>query len=179
MQFLAILDRPFMPEPSFTDDEIIAFLEEMLPPDRMSAFEVALRDSEELRQRFAGISRRRDQGAHTVGEIWRRRRLSCPTRSDLGSLLLGTLDSAQEQYLDFHLRTIGCRYCIANLADLEGEINKSDDAPRRRKKFFESSAGYLSPLRQRPVASGAGWDDGMVFSIPQGRLDDRLSWITP
>lgn len=133
-----------MTNTSYTDDEIIAFLEEMLPPDRMASFEVALRDSEDLRQRVAGVSRRRDQGAHTVGEIWRRRSLSCPSRSELGSFLLGTLDSDQHQYVDFHLRTVGCRYCIANLADLEGELNKSDEAPRRRKKFFESSAGYLS-----------------------------------
>lgn len=133
-----------MSETTFTDDEIIAFLEEMLPPDRMTTFEIALRDSEELRQRFAAVSRRRDQGAHTVGEIWRRRRLSCPTRAELGSFLLGTLGDEKHRYMDFHLRTIGCRYCIANLADLEGELNKSDEAPRRRKKFFESSAGYLS-----------------------------------
>lgn len=133
-----------MTEATFTDDEIIAFLEEMLSPDRMSAFEVALRDSEELRQRVAGVSRRRDQGAHTVGEIWRRRSLSCPSRSELGGFLLGTLDTDKQHYIDFHLRTIGCRYCIANLADLQGELDKSDEAPRRRKKFFESSAGFLS-----------------------------------
>ena len=128
----------------FTDDEIIAFLDEMLPADRMSAFETALRDSEDLRQRFASVSRRRDQGVHSVGEIWRRRSLSCLSRAELGSFLLGTLDTDQHQYVDFHLRTIGCRYCVANLADLQGKLNKADDAPRRRKKFFESSAGLLS-----------------------------------
>ncbi len=129
---------------SFTDDEIIAFLDEMLPPERMTAFETALRESEELQQRFASVSRRRDQGAHTVGEVWRRRRLSCPTRTELGSFLLGTLTDDKQRYMDFHLRTIGCRYCVANLADLEGELNSADETPRRRKKFFESSAGLLN-----------------------------------
>lgn len=133
-----------MSNPSFTDDEIIAFLDEMLPSDRMTAFETALRDSEELRQRFASVSRRRDQGAHTVGEVWRRRQLSCPSRTEIGSFLLGTLSDEDSQYIDFHIRTIGCRFCIANLADLEGELKKSDDTPRRRRKFFESSAGYLN-----------------------------------
>ena len=132
-----------MSESSFTDDEIIAFLEEMLPPDRMTAFETALRESDELQQRFGAVSRRRDQGAHTVGEVWRRRQLSCPSRTELGSFLLGTLDQARHDYIDFHVRTVGCRICVANLTDLEGELNKTDDAPRRRKKFFESSAGYL------------------------------------
>lgn len=133
-----------MSESSFTDDEIVAFLDEMLPPERMAAFETALRESDNMRQRFATVSRRRDQGVHSVGEIWRRRSLSCPSRAELGSFLLGTLDTDQQQYLDFHLRTIGCRYCVANVADLQGELNKSDEAPRRRKKFFESSAGLLN-----------------------------------
>ena len=133
-----------MSESNFTDDEIFAFLDEMLPAERMAAFEAALRASETLRQRLARLSHRRDQGAHSVGEIWRRRRLSCPARSELGAFLLGTLEALRHDYVDFHLRTIGCRYCVANLADLEEELKKSDDAPRRRLRFFESSAGYLS-----------------------------------
>ncbi len=129
---------------SFTDDEIVAYLDEMLPVDRMTELETAMRDSEELRQRFAAVSHRRDQGVHSVGEVWRRRQLSCPSRTELGSFLLGTLDSDKSGYIDFHLRTVGCRYCVANLTDLEGELKKSEEAPARRRKFFESSAGYLN-----------------------------------
>lgn len=79
-----------------------------------------------------------------MGEVWRRRQLSCPSRTELGSFLLGTLDSDKSGYIDFHLRTVGCRYCVANLTDLEGELKKSEEAPARRRKFFESSAGYLN-----------------------------------
>lgn len=132
-----------MSELNFTDDEIIAFLDEMLPAERMTEFETALRDSEELQQRFSAVTRKRDQGAHTVGEVWRRRRLSCPTRAELGSFLLGTLEETRHGYVDFHLRTIGCRFCLANLGDLEGEFSQAEDVPQRRRRFFESSAGYL------------------------------------
>jgi hypothetical protein len=103
-----------------------------------------MRNSDSLRTRAAGLVRRRDQGAHTVGEIWRRLRLSCPSRSQLGSFLLGTLDKRHAEYIDFHLRTIGCRYCAANLADLQQSADAGGSASARRRKFFASSAGYLS-----------------------------------
>jgi hypothetical protein len=132
-----------MPEYSFTDDELLAYLDEMLALERMACVESALRDSESLRHRLASLARRRDQGVHSVGEIWRRRRASCPTRSQLGSYLLSTLQSDLADYIDFHLQTVGCRYCQANLRDLEEAARTSPETGRRRQKFFQSSAGYL------------------------------------
>ena len=132
-----------MTESSFTDDELLAYLDEMLPVERMVSVEGALRDSESLRYRIANLARRRDQGVHSVGEIWRRRRLSCPTRSQLGSYLLQTLDGDLVDYIDFHLQTVGCRHCDANLRDLEQASLATSDTQRRRQKFFQSSAGYL------------------------------------
>lgn len=133
-----------MADCQWTDDEIVAFLDEMLPPERMSDFETQLRDSEDLRRRIAAVSRKRDQGAHSVGDVWRRRQISCPSRVELGEFLLGTLEDNASQYIEFHLRTVGCRFCLANLGDLEDDVRKTGDAPRRRRRFFESSAGYLS-----------------------------------
>jgi hypothetical protein len=126
-----------------TDDELLAYLDEMLPADRAGAVEAQLRGSSELRQQAALLSRRRDAGGHTVGEIWRRRRLSCLSRSQLGASLLGTSDDGLVDYIEFHLRTVGCRICQANLHDLQ-ESGRSQAAPVRRRKFFESSAGKLS-----------------------------------
>ena len=133
-----------MADATFTDTQLLAWLDEMLPVEEMTALERAMRNSEPLRTRAAGLVRRRDQGAHTVGEIWRRLRLSCPSRNHLGSFLLGTLDQQHADYIDFHLRTIGCRYCAANLADLQQSADASGSASVRRRKFFASSAGYLS-----------------------------------
>jgi len=138
-----------MSDSQFTDDELCAYLDEMLPVERMTAVENALRSSEPLRQRAAALNRRRDQGVHSVGEIWRRHRLSCPSRAQLGSFLLGTLDAPMSQYIDFHIRSIGCRLCAANLRDLEAASRSADDAPQRRRRFFESSAGTLRNLSTR------------------------------
>ena len=133
-----------MPDPTWTDAELIAWIDEMLPADRMAALETDLRDNESLKHRIAGLSKQRDSGIHAVGEIWRRERLSCPGRAELGSFLLGTLEQSRHDYIDFHLRTVGCRICGANLRDLEDQSRDANESTARRRRFFESSAGYLN-----------------------------------
>lgn len=132
-----------MNEP-ITDNELLAYLDEMLPADRATAIESQMRSSAALRQQAALLSRRRDAGGHTVGEIWRRRRLSCLSRSQLGAYLLGTADDGLSDYIEFHLRSIGCRICEANLQDLRESRQSAPDSAQRRRRFFESSAGKLS-----------------------------------
>lgn len=136
-----------MPEIDFTDSDILGYLDESLSADRMAAIEDALRQSESLQQRAAMLLRRRDDGFHSVGEIWRRHRLSCPTRRQLGSYLLEVLDESLHKYVDFHIQTMGCRYCAANLRDLEESIEQTPAVEQRRRKFFQSSAGHLRKLR--------------------------------
>jgi hypothetical protein len=136
-------------DPQFTDGELLAWLDEALPADRMAAIERELRASETLGRRVAGLIRRRDQGAHTVGEIWRRHRLSCPTRTELGAYLLGTLEPETAEYIEFHIRTVGCRPCAANMTDLEeaARAESTSEPERRRRRFFQSSAGQLPRKR--------------------------------
>lgn len=130
--------------PDFTDAELLAYLDEGLPVDRMAAVENALRASEDLRNRTAGLRLARDAQGHSVGEIWRRGRLSCPTRHQLGSYLLGALPPELAQYYRFHLETVGCRYCAANLDDLrQAKDQSSTETAQRRQKYFQSSAGYI------------------------------------
>lgn len=127
----------------WTDRELTAWLDELLPAERMAEFENQLRKDSVLRARMAVLIRQRDQGGHTIGEIWQRSRLSCPVRTELGSYLLGTLTEAAAAYVEFHLRTVGCRVCQANLNDLEEQSTQSEQVPGRRRRFFESSAGLL------------------------------------
>lgn len=129
----------------WTDREICAWLDELLPAERMSEFENQLRTDKVLQSRIAQMIRHRDQGGHSIGEIWQRERLSCPTRTELGGFLLGTLGKAESDYIEFHTMTVGCRICQANLNDLEEHVLQSNEAPARRRKFFESSAGLLNP----------------------------------
>lgn len=137
------LPENFMTSP-FSDDELLAFLDEQLPVERASTLESSLRDSSELRERLAGLMRRRDQGGHTVGEIWRRQRLSCPNRTTLGSYLLGALDDELLQYIEFHLETVGCRLCTAVISELKDvQQARAAGSQQRRRRYFESSAGLL------------------------------------
>jgi hypothetical protein len=129
----------------FATSELEAYLDELLPIERMAAIEDALRHSDELQKRVTAINGRRDAGVHSLGEIWRRHRLSCPPRDQLGSYLLGVLPRETADYVKFHLETIGCRYCAANIADLAAQQSaaEAEVSDRRRRKYFQSSAGYL------------------------------------
>jgi hypothetical protein len=129
----------------FSTSELEAYLDEALPVERMTAIEEALRHDSTLQQRLTAINGRRDAGVHSLGEIWRRHRLSCPSREQLGSYLLDVLPRTTADYTKFHLETIGCRYCQASLADLKAQQTVADAevAERRRQKYFQSSAGYL------------------------------------
>ncbi|HEV3416849.1 MAG TPA: hypothetical protein VG056_08560 [Pirellulales bacterium] len=128
---------------SFTTAELEAYLDESLPVARMAAVEDALRRDPKLLRALEAIHGRRDAGVHSLGEIWRRNRLSCPTRQQLGSHLLGVLPDDLAAYIRFHLDKIGCRYCQANLADLQSQQQSTPVVTQRRRKYLQSSAGYL------------------------------------
>ena len=127
----------------FTDDELLAFLDEQLAVDRAAELERILRDSEAMRRRLSEILQRRESGEHSVGEVWRHNRLSCPTRATLGSYVLGVLDGPLADYIQFHLHTIGCRYCQATYSELQQATAAPAPIETRRRRFFESSVGRL------------------------------------
>src|SRR5688572_33322209 len=111
---------------NFSNSDLEAYLDESLPVERMTAIEDALRQNSALQQRLTAINGRRDAGVHSLGEIWRRHRLSCPSREQLGSYLLGVLPRDVADYTGFHLETIACRYCQASLTDLKAQQSAAD-----------------------------------------------------
>jgi hypothetical protein len=124
--------------------DLEAYLDEGLPTAAMARIEQALRDDPQLLAELAAINGRRDAGVHSLGEIWRRHRLSCPGREQLGSYLLGVLDKEQSAFIRFHLDVSGCRTCAANLDDLQAsQHSEAALVDSRRKKYFQSSAGHL------------------------------------
>ncbi len=128
----------------FTDQQLQAFLDESLPTDLMASIERDLRSQDDLRQRLVQIAGRREAGVHSLGEIWRRNRLSCPTREQLGSYLLGAMDTDFQAYIKFHLHEVGCRICQANLQDLENfRSDQLQASQSRRRKYFQTSVGHL------------------------------------
>jgi hypothetical protein len=128
---------------NYTNAELEAYLDEALAPEEMARIEQEARVTPTLVARLAGIHAARDSGAHSLGEIWRRHRLTCPTRNELGSYLLKALDDEQIEYITFHVESIGCRICRANLDDLRSQSTASPATVARRKRYFQSSAGYL------------------------------------
>jgi hypothetical protein len=95
------------------------YLHDALPDAELVAIERALRESPELRKLLAEVLEQEDRGEHTVGAIWRRERVSCPNREQLGGYLLEAGDPDLLEYIRFHLEEIGCPYCQANLDDLK------------------------------------------------------------
>lgn len=130
----------------FTDEELYAYADESLSTQRSNEIEQSLRGDLALSARLAGLLSDRDQGEHSLGQLWRRDRLSCPSRSVWAAFLDDRLGDGMKRYLQFHLDTIGCRMCAANLADLsqsESELQREI----RARKIFQSSAGALRPDR--------------------------------
>jgi hypothetical protein len=128
----------------FPTSDLEAYLDEALPPEEMARIEKAVREDAALMRSLASIHARRGEGIHTLGAIWRQRRLSCPTRQQLGSSLLGAIDDDFARYIAFHVEVVGCRYCQANLADLRMQQDGVEQVvTTRRRKYFQSSAGYL------------------------------------
>ncbi len=130
------------------DDELLRqYLAETLPSGEMARVEKALRDSAELRAQLENVRQdRSDPTLHTLGAIWRRNRLTCPSREQLGSYLLDVLDPPHADYLTFHLNVVACPFCRANLADLKGKADPIGpvNARDRQKRIFHSSRHLLS-----------------------------------
>jgi hypothetical protein len=136
---------------TITREQLVGYLDDALSEVETAQVEQALRASEALQRALRALMQERDRGEHTIGAIWRRERLTCPSREQLGSYLLQVLDTGLQEYIDFHLRTIGCAYCQANLADLQRlQQEPTPKAQQRRRRFFESSAGYLQVCPPKP-----------------------------
>lgn len=125
-----------------SDQALLAYLDESLASEKMAEIEALLRTDTELRNRLAELISRRDSGVHTLGDIWRRNRLSCPSREELGSFLLGAIMDDTANYIRFHLESIGCRYCQANLEDLRSNQPENVTSARRQ-RIFQSSVGRV------------------------------------
>lgn len=124
-----------------------SYLVDALPPEISARVEKALRDSADLRARLEDVRQNRTDGQlHTLGAIWHRSRLTCPSRQQLGSLLLDALDPELASYLTFHIEVIECPFCQANLADLRTQSQTTSTAQAsktRQRRILQSSQHLL------------------------------------
>jgi hypothetical protein len=116
-----------MPEPSrpITRQVLRDFVEDDLPDAEKALVEKAVRRDPTLAALLKDVRDELDRGEHSVGAIWRRERLSCPNREQLGQYLLGAAPPDLGDYIEFHLETVGCPYCMANLDDLKAVQKKT------------------------------------------------------
>ncbi len=124
--------------------DLEAYLDEALPPEEMARIEQVLRTDANMAEQLGMVASRRDEGVHSIGATWRRHRLSCPTREQLGSYLLGALPDDWAEYVEFHVEQVGCRFCRANLEDLRRQEQEHPEViQQRRRRYFQTSAGHL------------------------------------
>jgi hypothetical protein len=123
------------------------YLADNLPAEELARVEKALRDSAQLRARLEEVrNNREDVTLHTLGAIWHRSRLTCPSRQQLGSYLLDALDPELASYFKFHLEVIDCLFCQANLADLDAQSRAAAAAQAsktRQHRILKSSRHLL------------------------------------
>ncbi len=127
-----------------TDVELIDFLRETLPEPRMIEIEQAIRGDIGLQERLEVLVAQQDSGADGIGAIWKRFRLSCPTRETLGSYLFNVLSPEESQFIELHLSITQCAYCLSNLEDLKlSQTQATDQSSPRRQRYFQSSVGRM------------------------------------
>jgi hypothetical protein len=126
-----------------TEQILCAYLDDALGEAETSYVERELRADEALRSWLRQLLTAEDRGEHSVGAIWRRHRLTCPSREQLGSYLLDVLEPDHRAYVTFHLDLVGCPFCQANLADLKNQDRDAAPAQTFRRRVFDSSADLL------------------------------------
>ena len=132
------------PDHAIDVETLRAYLLDELPAGTLARVEKALRDSAELRAQLEDVRQNRaEAGLHSLGAIWRRARLTCPSRQQLGSLLLDALDPDLAAYLHFHIEVVECPYCQANLADLKGRAEPASTVARTRQHRILQSSRHL------------------------------------
>jgi uncharacterized protein YbaR (Trm112 family) len=132
------------------DDTLRAYLADSLPAEELARVEKSLRDSAALRARLEDVRQNRgDAGLHSLGAIWRRHRLTCPSRQQLGSYLLDVLDPDFASYIQFHIEVIACPFCQANLADLQSKTTQPEAATQNRQNRILRSSQHLLGEEER------------------------------
>jgi RNA polymerase sigma factor (sigma-70 family) len=77
-----------------------------------------------------------------LSDLWEYHRFSCPKRNTIGAYMLGTLEPDWHRYVDFHLNLLGCRFCRANLDDLQSQSHQTQQEAFQA-RIMESTVGFL------------------------------------
>ncbi|MCS6975650.1 MAG: hypothetical protein NZM31_01400 [Gemmatales bacterium] len=140
--------------PGITEQDLIDHVEEALPPHKASVIEKAIRESEELMAILNALILARSGEEHSVGAIWERHRLSCPTRDQLSNYLVRAMSDEALTYIAFHLEDVDCPYCQAELEELKNAKQQGKKARgERARKTYHEGVALLSSQRRKPRKS--------------------------
>src|SRR4051794_14353221 len=82
------------------------------------------------------------QSDSLVTEVWEEQRLTCPKRSTIGRWVLGTLEGPWQEHVEFHVNKLGCRFCRANLDDLQKK-GREEESTVFRDRILHSTIGFF------------------------------------
>jgi len=83
-----------------------------------------------------------EQFENLLTDLWEYHRFSCPKRNTIGAYMLGTLEPDWHTYAEFHLNVLGCRFCRANLDDLQSQSQETKQEAFQA-RIMESTIGFL------------------------------------
>ena len=83
-----------------------------------------------------------EQFENLLTDLWEYHRFSCPKRNTIGAYMLGTLEPDWHKYVEFHLNVLGCRFCRANLDDLQSQSQETKQEAFQA-RIMESTIGFL------------------------------------
>jgi hypothetical protein len=84
-------------------------------------------EDSELRGQIRTVQSEFDYHNHTVGSLWRRNQLTCPSDQEIADYQRGELAIIYPKiadHLQFHLNSIRCIYCISTAAELKQSAAK-------------------------------------------------------
>lgn len=106
--------------PAYSREYIHAYIDGALSPEETEAFALKAQRDSELRGQIRTVQSEFDYHNHTVGSLWRRNQLTCPSDQDIVDYQRGELAIINPEiadYVQFHLKSIRCIYCISSAAE--------------------------------------------------------------
>jgi hypothetical protein len=104
---------------------------------------------EACRQARDAILRELDGLEQSLSLLWVRERISCPHRDILAAYQHASLPRDQMDYVRFHVETVACEPCAANLADLRESDREEPPSIRRiRDDVMRSTTAFLGKRKR-------------------------------
>src|SRR5262249_54570978 len=102
-----------------------------------------IKDLRERLMRDSAVQESSEPADSLLTHVWQQNGFTCRNRRTIGGSLLGTLEGTWKEYVDFHVNKLGCKFCRANVDD----IQKATEAEQKKvqQRIFDSTIGFFKP----------------------------------